>query len=72
MICAYLLLKAGMNDQADQGGGMAQALSWLTSPADIVIGVGLFGFGVFSLIEARYRVLHDVAVSDLARRATGR
>jgi hypothetical protein len=72
MICAYLLLKAGMSDQASEAGGMAQALSWLTSPADIVIGVGLFGFGVFSLIEARYRVLHDVGVSDLARRATGR
>ena len=72
MICSYLLLKAGMQNQASEAGGMAQALSWLTSPADIVIGVGLFGFGVFGLIEARYRRLHDVAVDDLARHATGR
>lgn len=68
IICSYLLLKAGMNDQASEAGGMAQALSWLTSPADIVIGVGLFGFGVFSLIEARYRRLHDIAGADVARR----
>ena len=72
IICSFLLLKAGMNDQASQAGGMAQALSWLTSPADIIIAVGLFGFGVFSLIEARYRMLHNVAVGDLARRATRR
>jgi len=65
MICSYLLLKAGMTDQAGQAGGMAQALSWLTSPADIVVGVGLFGFGVFGLIEARYRRLHDVAMADV-------
>ncbi|MEG3086436.1 DUF1206 domain-containing protein [Sphingomonas sp. PB4P5] len=72
VICSYLLFKAGMNDQASQAGGMAQALSWLTSPADIVIAIGLIGFGVFSLIEARFRIIHDVAVGDLARHATGR
>lgn len=72
MICSFLLLKAGMNNQASQAGGMAQALSWLTSPTDIMIGVGLFGFGVFSLIEARYRRLHDVALGNFARPATGR
>ena len=72
LICSYLLLKAGLNDRASEAGGMARALSWLTSPADIVIGIGLFGFGVFSLVEARYRMLHDVPVGDLARRATAR
>lgn len=72
MICSFLLLKAGMNDQASQAGGMAQALSWLTSPTDIVIGVGLFGFGVFGLIEARYRRLHEMPAGDLARSAIGR
>lgn len=71
MICSYLLLRAGMNDEASEAGGMVRALSWLTSPADNVIGVGLFGFGVFSLIEARYRVLHDVAGGDLTRRVPG-
>jgi hypothetical protein len=72
IISSYLLLKAGLNDQASQAGGMAQALSWLTSPADIIIAIGLSGFGVFSLIEARYRRLHDMPVADMARRATSR
>ena len=70
MISSYLLMQAGINDQATQAGGTAQALSWLTSPADIVIAVGLFGFGVFSLIEARFRILHNLPIGDLARRAT--
>ena len=72
VICSYMLLKAGINDRSSQAGGMAQALSWLTSPADIVIGLGLAGFGVFSLIEARYRLLHVITAGDLARRATRR
>jgi hypothetical protein len=60
LICAYLLLKAGLSDQASHAGGFAEALSWLSSPTDIVIAIGLFGFGLFSLIEARYRILHGM------------
>ncbi len=60
LICAYLLLKAGLSDQASQAGGFAEALSWLSSPTDIVIAIGLSGFGLFSLIEARYRILHGL------------
>lgn len=72
IICAYFLLKAGMDEQASEAGGMAQALSWLTSPVDIVVAVGLLGFGIFSLIEARYRILHDVPVQGFARKVAGR
>ena len=50
---------------------MEEALTWLSSPADIVIAAGLFCFGIFSLIEARYRVLHDVPVDGIARKVTG-
>lgn len=39
-------------------------------PTDIVIGVGLFCFGVFSLMEARYRRLPDMAVDNLTLPAT--
>lgn len=68
MICGWFFVQAGLHEQADEAGGMAEALSWLTSPADIIIAVGLFGFGLFSLIEARFRVLHDVPVDGLAAR----
>jgi hypothetical protein len=49
---------------------MARVLAWLTSPFDIIIGVGLLAFGLFSLVEARYRQLHDVPVDDAILRAT--
>ncbi len=33
------------------------------------MAIGLMMFGVFSLIEARYRVIHDVPVEGAARAA---
>lgn len=69
LISGYFLLKAGLQEQASEAGGMAEALAWLTSPWDVIVAAGLLGFGLFSLIEARYRVLHDVPVEGLAREA---
>ncbi len=71
IISGCFLLKAGYQEQASEAGGMEQVLSWLSSPADIIIAAGLFCFGVFSLIEARFRILHDVPVDGIARRVTG-
>jgi len=70
LMLGYLLAKAGIEEQASGAGGMAHALSWLTSPFDIIVGVGLLAFGLFSLVEARYRRLHDVPVEGAVRRAT--
>lgn len=70
LIIAYLLVKAGMMERAAEAGGMADALAWLTNPFDLIVGVGLLGFGLFSLVEARYRQLHDVPVDAAIRRAT--
>ena len=71
LISGWLLLKAGYNERASEAGGMEEALTWLSSPADIVIAAGLFCFGIFSLIEARFRVLHDVPVDGIARKVAG-
>lgn len=71
LVSGYLLLGAGLEEQANQAGGMARVLSWLTSPFDIIVGVGLLAFGLFSFVEARYRRLHDVPVDQTIRRATG-
>lgn len=65
------LVKAGYLERASDVAGMEQVLTWLTHPADLLIAAGLFCFGVFSLIEARFRVLHDVPVDGIVRRATG-
>lgn len=70
LISGYLLLRAGIEEQARDAGGMSHALSWLTNPFDLVVGVGLLGFGLFSLVEARYRRLHDVPVDGVIQRAT--
>ncbi|MDB5695902.1 MAG: hypothetical protein JWN21_1445 [Sphingomonas bacterium] len=72
LITSFFLLRAGLEQQASEAGGMAKALAWLNSPWDVIIAVGLFGFGLFSLIEARYRVLHDVPVDSLTRPTTSR
>lgn len=71
MITSVFVLQAGLQEQASEAGGTGEALAWLTNPWDIVIGVGLLGFGLFSLVEARYRQLHDVPVDGAVRRAIG-
>ncbi len=69
LISGTFLIQAGLSEEASQAGGMAQALSWLSSPWDMLVAIGLLGFGIYSLIEARYRVLHDVSVGPMVRKA---
>jgi hypothetical protein len=69
LISGGFLFAAGLEEQASEAGGMAEALSWLTSPWDVLVAVGLLLFGLYSLIEARFRVLHDVPVDGMARQA---
>lgn len=60
VIIGFFVLGAGTKERPSEAGGMAEALAWLASPWDVLIALGLIGFGLFSLIEARYRILHDV------------
>lgn len=69
-ISGGFLVRAGLDRQASEAGGMADALAWLSSPLDLLVALGLAAFGLFSLVEARFRILHDVPVAGLARRAT--
>lgn len=68
LITGAFLFNAGLADQASEAGGMADALAWLNDPWDSIVAVGLLAFGLFSLIEARYRVLRDVPVGELGHR----
>lgn len=70
LISGYFLVRAGIDGQSSEAGGMARVLSWLTSPIDLIVGAGLLAFGIFSFVEARYRRLHDVPVDETIRRAT--
>ncbi|MCP3732509.1 DUF1206 domain-containing protein [Sphingomonas sp. MG17] len=69
LICSYFLINAGLEAQPDEAGGMAEAIEWLPDPFDVVVAMGLLAFGLFSLVEARFRSLHDVPVDALARQA---
>lgn len=60
LVIGYLLVQAGIDERASEAGGMARVLGWLDNPFDLVIGAGLLAFGLFSLVEARHRQLHDV------------
>ena len=68
MITGFFFISAGLSEQASEAGGMADALRWLTSPWDMVVAAGLLAFGLFSLIEARYRVIQQVPVENLGSR----
>ena len=66
-ISGYFLLRAGLQGEASEAGGMGQALSWLSDPWNVIVAAGLFGFGLYSLIEARFRVLHGVPAGSINR-----
>jgi hypothetical protein len=66
LISGFFLLQAGLADRGAQGGGIAEALAWLDDPWDRLIALGLLAFGLYSLIEARFRILHDVPVGRIA------
>jgi hypothetical protein len=67
LISGYFFLTAGLGGSGGRAGGMDRALSWLSSPWDVIVAVGLLLFGIFSLIEARYRRIHSVSPEDMAR-----
>jgi hypothetical protein len=69
LISGAFLTAAGFKERAGEAGGMAEALAWLSPPWDTVVALGLILFGLYSLIEARYRVLNDVPVDGLANKA---
>lgn len=69
VISGFFILKSGLSERSSEAGGMEQALAWLTSPWDVVVAIGLLMFGLFSLVEARYRIIHAIPVEGLAREA---
>lgn len=61
-IIGWLLITAALNHDPEQAGGVGEALSQLRSQPEGpyllgIVGVGLALFGVFSLVEARFRRL---------------
>jgi hypothetical protein len=69
LITGGFLTAAGFKEQAGEAGGTAEALAWLSPPWDTLVAIGFILFGLYSLIEARFRVLNDVPVDGLADKA---
>ena len=46
---------------------MEQALDVLRGPVEYAVAAGLLLFGAFSLVEARYRRIHEPSVDELKK-----
>lgn len=66
IVSGFFIVNAGLKSRATEAGGMEDALRWLDSPIDLAVAAGLLLFGLFSLIEARFRVIHDVPLGEVA------
>lgn len=69
LVSGFFIVRAGLDSRASAAGGMEEALAWLESPVDLLVAGGLLLFGLFSIIEARFRVIHDVPLDEVARAA---
>jgi hypothetical protein len=56
---AFLIGRAALDGRGNEAGGMEQALDLLSGPLLYAVGAGLMLFGLFSIIEARFRRIHD-------------
>ena len=64
-VVAYLLGRAALDRNAAEAGGLEQALDFVSSPVELAIAAGLVLFGIFSLLEARYRRIHRPPVEQV-------
>jgi hypothetical protein len=69
-VTGVLFVFAGINVDPNQAGNMADALHWVRqlpfgSILNIAIAIGLAAFGVYNLIEARYRIVRSPSLQQL-------
>ncbi|HWT11634.1 MAG TPA: DUF1206 domain-containing protein [Allosphingosinicella sp.] len=69
LIVGASLWKAARDDEAGEALGMGQALGSLPDLAQAAIAAGLLLFGIFSLVEGRYREITDPSVIRRLRSA---
>ncbi|MDP9837027.1 hypothetical protein J2T09_001779 [Neorhizobium huautlense] len=71
-VTGILFAYAGFRVDPDQADSMSDALTWLRhlpfgSLIYMVVAAGLAAFGVYNLIEARYRVVRGPKIANLGR-----
>lgn len=71
-VTGILFTYAGFRVDPDQAGSMSDALEWLRglpfgSMVYLIVAVGLAAFGIYNLVEARYRVVNGPSLSAIKR-----
>lgn len=69
LVSAWFLAEAAWFDRPGEAGGMGKALRWFDHPTDQIVAGGLIFFGLFSLIEARFRTIHEPPVDKAVAKA---
>ena len=64
--------RAAIDEQSTEAGGMEQALDLLSGPLLYAVAGGLMLFGLFSIIEARYRRIHEPPVEQIKQEVRDR
>jgi hypothetical protein len=65
LVVAYLFYRAAIDRQASEAGNLEKALDVLRGRFLLPISAGLILFGLFSLVEARFRRIHRPPVAKL-------
>lgn len=65
MTVGFLLLRAALDRRAAEAGGLEQALDALRGPLEYPVAFGLLLFGCYSMVEARYRSIHEPPVDRI-------
>jgi hypothetical protein len=71
LIMGWFLFRAARGSDAGEAAGMGEALASLPATAQAGVAAGLFLFGLFSLVEARFRRINDPEVVARLRGALG-
>lgn len=66
---AYLLGRAAIDHSAAGAGGLEQALDALRGPLQFPVAAGLLVFGLYSMVEARFRSIHKPPTDHIKRKA---
>jgi hypothetical protein len=69
LVAGGMLARAGLNARAEQAAGLGDALQALErapfgSPLLVLVALGLIAFGLFAMLEARYRLIPAGEVVD--------
>ena len=68
IIVGFMLGRAATDGRSSEAGGLEQALDLLSPPLLFAIASGLFLFGLFSMVEALYRRIHEPPPPDEMKR----